>query len=108
MGGQVTFTAILRDASDRELLRVSAEGNGRFLMQEAPGFQLLSELDPYSYDVFSSEKASQLQRELMRVREILESPVELAHLDALIKLAGKSADTAGSMVIFTPFEQDAA
>lgn len=100
---KIVFTIILRDQAGRELARRAREGNERYLVRDQKEFPILSELDMFSYDVFSQADAAQLHGELLALHRGLDEGADRDHVKDLIELAFRAANTEGATLVFTPF-----
>lgn len=101
----MSFSVIVCDANGDEQERCFRDGNERYLMRKGDGFRLLAELNNDSYDVFSSEEASELTIELRAVQAEVSAEGDRIHLGRLIELAETTARHPGSTITFTPFRR---
>jgi hypothetical protein len=97
------FTIFLESPNFERLATIAKHGNV-YLMRDEAAFPLLGDLADCSYDVFGSQRMPELIAELRRVKDELQAPEDLAHVDGIIALAERCAREPGTRLIFTPFE----
>jgi hypothetical protein len=98
------FTIILQSAGDEWLATVAKPGNDAYLVRDEAAFPLLGDLSDSSYDIFASYWMPDLIAELRRVRDELQAPEDVAHVDDIIALAERCTREPSTRLIFTPFE----
>lgn len=98
------FTIILASASKKRLATISKPGNDAYLIRDEAVFPVLGDLADCAYDVFASEDMPELIAELRRVKDELQAPEDVAHVDEIIALAERCAREPGTRLVFTPFE----
>lgn len=100
------ITIILENREGMVFHSVSFPGNEQYLIrdEEETKFPLLSELDEFSYDVFSSTDMVELITELRQVRETV-AEADQTHIDEIIAMAFRCRDDKTLVLSFTPFDE---
>jgi hypothetical protein len=99
------FTIVLKSPTNERLVAISRPGNDAYLIRDEIAFPLLGDLDDYSYDVFGSDDMPELIAELRRVKDELQAPEDVAHVDDIMALAERCAREPGTRLLFTPFQR---
>jgi hypothetical protein len=97
------FTIILESSDFERLAAVAKRGNA-YLMRDEAEFPMLGDLADCSYDVWGPENMPALIAELRRVKDELQTPEDVAHVDDIIALAERCAREPSTRLVFTPFE----
>jgi hypothetical protein len=98
------FTIILASANKERLATIARRGNDAYLMRDETAFHWLGGISDSSYDVFGPEEMPDLIAELRRVKDELQAPDDVAHVDDIIALAERCAREPDTRLVFTPFE----
>lgn len=98
------FTIILASANDERLATLAKRDNDAYLIRDENEFTWLGAISDCSYDIFGPEQIPELIAELRRVKDELQVPEDVAHVDDIIALAERCAREPGTYLVFTPFE----
>src|SRR3954452_11267434 len=100
------ITIILENNNNEELYRISEKFNTAYLIQKDPKFKCLSKLNQNDYDVFSSNDCLNLIQDLLMIKEQLTNPIQIEHINNIIKLAGLCSKAKNFTLTFTPWPEE--